>query len=62
MTETLRALKARSELRLEGEKKVIDRKRNLLTLVARYLQNNGYLESALQVQNEAGISLSRYCL
>ena len=60
MTETLRALKARSELRLEGEKKVIDRKRNLLTLVARYLQNNGYLESALQVQNEAGISLSRY--
>jgi hypothetical protein len=60
MTETLRALKARNEIRLEGEKKLIDRKRNLLTLIAKYLQDSGYIESSQKVQNEAGISLSKY--
>ena len=60
MTETLRALKARNNLRLEGDKKVVDRKRNLLTLIAKYLQDNGYIESSQRVQSEAGISLNRY--
>ena len=59
-SETLRALKARSELRLEGEKKVVDRKRHLLILVSRYLQDNGYIESSQKIQNEAGVSLSKY--
>lgn len=60
MSETLRALKARSEIRLEGEKRAVDRKRNLLTLVARYLLDNGYLESSEKLQSEAGVSLSKY--
>jgi katanin p60 ATPase-containing subunit A1 len=60
MSETLRALKARNNLRLEGEKKIVDRKRNLLTLVARYLQDNGYLESSQKIQSEAGVTLSKY--
>ena len=53
MSETLRALKARNEIRLEGEKKTVDRKRNLLTIVARYLQDNGYIESCQKIQSEA---------
>ena len=60
MSETLRALKARNEIRLEGEKKTVDRKRNLLTIVARYLQDNGYIESCQKIQSEAGVSLSKY--
>ena len=60
MSETLRALKARNELRLEGEKRSVDRKRNLLTLTARYLQDNGYLQSAETLQGEAGVSLSKW--
>ena len=60
MSETLRALKARNEMRLEGEKRAVDRKRNLLILVARYLQDNGYLQSAETLQGEAGVSLSKW--
>lgn len=54
------ALKAANEARLSDEKRIIDRKRNLIVLMARYMMDNGYLESAERLQSEAGISLSRF--
>ena len=60
MSETLKALKARSEARLHEEKRQIDRQRNVLTLVLRHLIDHGYVESAERLQAEAGQSLSKY--
>ncbi len=37
----------------------MDRRRNLLTLIARHLLDNGYVESAERVQAESSVSLSR---
>ena len=60
MSETLKALKARSEARLHEEKRQIDRQRNVLTLVLRHLIDHGYVDSAERLQSEAGQSLSKY--
>ena len=60
MSETLRALKARSEARLHEEKKVVDRNRNLLTLILRHLVDNGFANTAERLQMEGGVSLSKY--
>ena len=60
MSETLKALKARSEARLHEEKRQVDRQRNVLTLVLRHLIDHGYVESAERLQAEAGQSLSKY--
>jgi katanin p60 ATPase-containing subunit A1 len=60
MSETLKALKARSEARLHEEKRQVDRQRNVLTLVLRHLIDHGYVDSAERLQSEAGQSLSKY--
>lgn len=42
MTSMMR-MKAANEARLHDEKKLVDRKRNVLILMARYLTANGYV-------------------
>ncbi len=37
----------------------MDRRRNLLTLIARHLLDSGYVESAERVQAESSVSLAR---
>eukprot|EP00297_Palpitomonas_bilix_P007418 CAMPEP_0113872058 /NCGR_PEP_ID=MMETSP0780_2-20120614/2990_1 /TAXON_ID=652834 /ORGANISM="Palpitomonas bilix" /LENGTH=485 /DNA_ID=CAMNT_0000857523 /DNA_START=77 /DNA_END=1534 /DNA_ORIENTATION=+ /assembly_acc=CAM_ASM_000599 len=53
-------MKAENEARQREEKKVQDRKRNLLVLVSRYLADSGYFESSDKVQSEAGVSLENF--
>ena len=56
---SLGALKAANEGRLADEKRLVDRRRNLITLMSRYLVDAGYVETAERLQSEAGLSLSR---
>lgn len=45
---------------MQEEKRQVDRKRHLLTLMSRYLVNNGYIESAERLQAESGVSLAKF--
>jgi hypothetical protein len=44
---------------VQEEKRLIDRRRNLLTLIARHLMDSGYVESATTLQAESSISLTK---
>jgi katanin p60 ATPase-containing subunit A1 len=60
MASTLLALKAQNESRLLEEKKVLERKRNLMILILNHCIENGYLNTAEQLQQEAGVSMSKF--
>ncbi|KDO30156.1 hypothetical protein SPRG_05348 [Saprolegnia parasitica CBS 223.65] len=57
---TLLQLKAQNDSRLAVEKTAIDRKRNVLVLMLQYCTENGYLQTAEKLQQEAGIALSKF--
>jgi katanin p60 ATPase-containing subunit A1 len=60
MSSTLLALKAQNESRLLEEKKQLERKRNLMILILNHCIENGYLNTAEQLQQEAGVSMSKF--
>ena len=60
MTSTLLALRAGAEAGAAEQKRLVDRKRNVLVLVHHYLTENGYLESAERVQHEAGMVINKF--
>ncbi|ETW09097.1 hypothetical protein, variant [Aphanomyces invadans] len=57
---TLHQLKAQNDSRLAVEKCLIDRKRNVLVLAMHYCVENGYLQTAEKLQQEAGVALSKF--
>ncbi|OQR98615.1 katanin p60 ATPase-containing subunit A [Achlya hypogyna] len=57
---TLLALKAQNDSRLAVEKTTIDRKRNVLVLMLHYCMENGYLQTAEKLQQEAGVVLAKF--
>ncbi|TYZ64581.1 hypothetical protein PybrP1_001493 [[Pythium] brassicae (nom. inval.)] len=57
---SLMQLKAQNESRLAEEKRLIDRKRNVLVLMLQYCAENGYLAAAEKLQQEAGFAISKF--
>ena len=45
---------------LQEEKRLVDRRRNLITLITRHLMDSGYVESAERLQAESSVSLSKF--
>eukprot|EP00948_MAST-09A_sp_MAST-9A-sp1_P001087 g1087.t1 len=60
MATTIAALKARNELRVEEEKKILNRKRALLVLIFGHLKKEGYLETTDILESRAGFSFSDF--
>ncbi|KAJ0401205.1 hypothetical protein P43SY_007624 [Pythium insidiosum] len=57
---SLMQLKAQNESRLAEEKRLIDRKRNVLILALQYCVENGYVQTAEKLQQEAGLAISKF--
>ncbi|GLE06242.1 hypothetical protein PINS_up015484 [Pythium insidiosum] len=57
---SLMQLKAQNESRLAEEKRLIDRKRNVLILALQYCVENGYVQTAEKLQQEAGVAISKF--
>eukprot|EP00644_Phytophthora_capsici_P015840 jgi/Phyca11/122940/e_gw1.49.14.1 len=57
---SLMQLKAQNESRLAEEKRLIDRRRNVLVLMLQHCTENGYLQTAEKLQQEAGVALSKF--
>ena len=62
MSSSLLAMKASSEANEAEQKKLIERKRNILILIHQYLLDCGYIESASSLHGEAGNFINKYCL
>ncbi|OWZ11472.1 Katanin [Phytophthora megakarya] len=57
---SLMQLKAQNESRLAEEKRLIDRRRNVLVLILQHCKENGYLQTAEKLHQEAGVALSKF--
>ncbi|KAG7400510.1 Katanin p60 ATPase-containing subunit A-like 2 [Phytophthora boehmeriae] len=57
---SLMQLKAQNESRLAEEKRLIDRRRNVLVMMLQHCVENGYLQTAEKLQHEAGLALSKF--
>jgi hypothetical protein len=60
MSTSLMALKASSEANTQEQKRLQERKRNILVLTHQYLVENGFIEAAERLQHEAGPSISKF--
>jgi katanin p60 ATPase-containing subunit A1 len=60
MSSTLMALKASSEASTQEQKRLQERKRNILVLIHAYLTENGFIEAAERLQHEAGPAISKF--
>eukprot|EP01017_Pseudomicrothorax_dubius_P045032 TRINITY_DN7713_c0_g2_i1.p1 TRINITY_DN7713_c0_g2~~TRINITY_DN7713_c0_g2_i1.p1 ORF type:complete len:489 (+),score=109.59 TRINITY_DN7713_c0_g2_i1:55-1521(+) len=60
MSGSLSRIKHESESRLAEEKRVQDRRRNVLILIERYLLSLGYLDTVNKLQAESNISLDKW--
>ena len=54
MSSTLMALKTANESRLAEEKRQLERRRNIMTLILSHLTTQGYLDTAAALAAEAG--------
>ncbi|POM58151.1 Katanin p60 ATPase-containing subunit A, partial [Phytophthora palmivora] len=57
---SLMQLKAQNDSRLAEEKRLIDRRRNLLVMMLQHCTENGYLQTAEKLQQEAGVALTKF--
>ncbi|EAR86948.2 katanin p60 ATPase subunit A-like protein (macronuclear) [Tetrahymena thermophila SB210] len=60
MSYLLSKVRSEGESRMNEEKKIADRKRNLIVLILRYLTNIGYIESSQKLESESHISLDSW--
>lgn len=60
MSSALMAIKASGDANTAEQKRLQDRKRNILSLVNHFLIENGYIESAERLQHETGGSVSKF--
>lgn len=51
--------KKENESRMAEEKRIADRKRNLIILIEKYLLTMGYVDSVMKLQAESTISLDK---
>lgn len=58
----LTKIKSESESRMNEEKRIHDRKRNIIILILRYLANIGYIESCSKISTESHLSLDQWYL
>lgn len=58
----LTKLKAEGVSRLQDDKNAKERRKNLLVLIIRYLSDNGYVQSACNLENESGVNLKKWDL
>ncbi|EGR32599.1 hypothetical protein IMG5_076290 [Ichthyophthirius multifiliis] len=56
----LAKIKSESESRMNEEKKIHDRKRNIIVLILRYLANIGYIDSCSKISTESHIGLDQW--
>lgn len=54
------ALKASSEAGTAEQKRLADKKRNILVLIRQFLKDNGYVDTALQFQTEVGPAIAKF--
>ena len=57
---TLMALRANSEANTAEQKRLADKRRNILVLIHQHLIENGYIEAAERLQHEAGNVISKF--
>lgn len=62
MSSSLMALKATSESITAEQKRIAERKRNILILINHHLIENGYINAAERLQSEAGNLLSKFTI
>ena len=60
MSTSLLAIKASSEANTAEQKRLAERKRNVLVLINQHLVENGYVEAAERLQHESGGVLSKF--
>eukprot|EP00056_Hartaetosiga_gracilis_P022905 m.33840 g.33840 ORF g.33840 m.33840 type:complete len:601 (+) comp9884_c0_seq3:80-1882(+) len=60
METTYMKMKTANEARLADEARVEILKRNIIILIMSHLQEQGYIESALALEGESGVALSKY--
>ena len=60
MSNTLLAIKASSEANTAEQKRLAERKRNVLVLINQHLIENGYVEAAERLQHESGGVLAKF--
>lgn len=60
MSTSLLAIKASSEANTAEQKRLAERKRNILVLIHQHLIENGYIEAAERLQHESGGVLSKF--
>jgi katanin p60 ATPase-containing subunit A1 len=60
MSTSLLAIKASSEANTAEQKRLAERKRNVLVLIHQHLIENGYIEAAERLQHESGGVLSKF--
>ena len=60
MSNSLLAIKASSEANTAEQKRLAERKRNLLVLINQHLIENGYVEAAERLQHESGGVLTKF--
>jgi katanin p60 ATPase-containing subunit A1 len=60
MSLSLIAIKASSEAITAEQKRLVEKKRNVLVLVNQYLIENGFIETAERFQHEAGSSINKF--
>jgi katanin p60 ATPase-containing subunit A1 len=60
MSTSLLSIKANSEANTADQKRLAERKRNVLVLINQHLIENGYVEAAERLQHEAGGVLSKF--
>ena len=60
MSSTLLSIKASSEANSAEQKRLAERKRNVLVLIHQHLIENGYIEAAERLQHESGGVLSKF--
>lgn len=58
----LQALKALSKAKESEEKRLAERRRNLLVLILRHLVDHGYVDSYDRLSTETNLSLNKVCL
>jgi katanin p60 ATPase-containing subunit A1 len=54
------AMKREGENRIKGGRDVVERKRNVLVLIANHLVNQGYIDTACALQREVSINLDNF--
>ena len=60
MSSTLLALRANSEANTAEQKRIVEKRRNILVLIHQHLIESGYFEAAERLQHEAGSVISKY--